>query len=526
MVKKRSVLTLLMATLLVCLLGTMAVAEDRQVLRMAGMMLETYNPTLLMGRPGNMQVASLIWDSLVTIRQDTTAGPEIAESWERIDNLTWIFYIREGMTWQDGNEVFAEGEARAVTAHDVVFALELHKKYSMPIQTTLSHCAEIVALDDYTVQITTDVPLPGMITGIQTLNMACIFPPEAATEHENGVEVLPIGSGPFELQEFVPGSKAVLTKNEDYWINVKLDEVQYLVIGDPSSRVIALEAGEADWIMSAPVDDAPRLMDLGYERTGRSGSWRGLGFNTTVPPYDDYRVREAISLALDIDTAWQVVIPEGMGVRAYGQQGPWNTFNYDPEGVMHFDRYSVPEATRLLTQAGWTDSNGDGWLDKDGEIFSANIKTYNGAHVQVLTILATQLQAIGIKAEVAVLETPTYAQALVSGDSDFFFDYSYSAETGLLSLFHSNKIGASNTHFVSDPVIDELLDLATSAEDPETAGLYYKAVQRLVVANRYIIGMWYEYPAQFKASYVKDFIAPRGFLELVNVENNVYIENN
>jgi len=136
------------------------------------------------------------------------------------------------------------------------------------------------------------------------------------------------------------------------------------------------------------------------------------------------------------------------------------------------------------------------------------------------------LQAIGIKAEVAVLETPTYAQALVSGDSDFFFDYSYSAETGLMSLFHSNKIGASNTHFVSDPVIDELFDLATSAEDPETAGLYYKAVQRLVVANRYIIGMWYEYPAQFKASYVKDFIAPRGFLELVNVENNVYIEDN
>lgn len=490
------------------------------------MMLDNINPTLLMGRPGNMQVASLIYDSLVIRKQDTTAGPEIAESWERPDDLTWIFYIREGMTWQDGNEIWAEGEARAVTAHDVVFSLGLHKKYSMPLGSTLSHVVDIVALDDYTVQITTDVPMHGLITGVQTLNMACIFPPEAATEHENGVDILSIGSGPFELQEFVPGTKAILTKNEDYWIPVNLDEVQKIVINDPSARVIALEAGEIDYLQSAPTSEAPRLLDLGYIRVGASGNVNNIGFNITAAPFDDYRVREGLSLLLDVDSAWKAVVPEELALRAYGHQGPWSLFNHDPEGLMDFDRYNVDEGLSMLADAGWADSDGDGWLDKDGEKFTISIKTWGGDQVQVLTILVTQLQQVGIDASVRVLESATYAQDLVTGNSDIFFDYMYSNDTGLYALFHSSKVGASNTHFLEDPVMDTLLDAALGSRDPTEAGNYWKAAQRLAVATRYIIPMYYALPTHFITQNLKDFIPPQGFLELVSVQNNVYIEDN
>ena len=521
--KRQSVLTMLMATLLVCLLGTMAIAEDRQVFKMSQMMLDNINPTLLMGRPGNMQVASLIYDSLVIRREDTTAGPEIAESWERPDDLTWIFHIREGMTWQDGNEIWAEGEARAVTAHDVVFSLELHKKYSPPLMSTLSHCVGIVALDDYTVQITTDIVMERLIEGIQVLNMACIFPPEAATEHENGVDILPIGSGPFELMEFVPGAKAVLTKNEDYWIPVKLDEVQQIVIGDPMARVITFEAGEVDFLLQAPTSDAVRLLDLGYIRVGNSGSPYNIGFNVTTPPFDDYRVREGISLLLDVDTAYNALLPADLTVRSYGQQGPWNVFNHDPEGLKHFDRYSVPEGLLMLGDAGWGDSDGDGWLDKDGEKLTISIKTWNGDQVQVLTVLATQLQQAGIDAQLNILETPTYAQDLIAGRSGMFFDYMYGSDTGLYALYHSSKIGASNTHHVADPVLDALLDQANTLSATDS-GNYWKAVERLAVANRYFIPMWFSFATNFIPSYVKEFTSPMGFLELVNVERNVYLE--
>ena len=521
--KKLLLAAMLMTGVLVCLLGAVALAEDRQVFVMSQMMLDNINPTLLMGRPGNMQVASLIYDSLVIRREDTTVGPEIAESWEQSDDLTWIFHIREGMTWQDGNEIWAEGEARTVTAHDVVFSLELHKKYSPPLMSTLSHCVEIVALDDYTVQITTDIPMNRLITGIQTLNMACIFPPEAATEHENGVDILPIGSGPFELQEYVAGSKAVLTKNEDYWIPVKLDEVQQVVMNDPSARVIAFEAGEVDFLLQAPTEEALRLLDLGYTRVGALGSPYNIGFNVTAAPFDDYRVREGISLLLDIDTAYNAILPEELTVRSYGHQGPWNIYNYQPEALKDFDRFDTDEGLSMLADAGWLDSDGDGWLDKDGEKLVLRIKTFGGDQVNFLTILATQLQQAGIDATVQVLEVATFAQDLASGNSDIFFDYMYGSDTGLYALYHSSKIGASNTHFIADPVLDTLLDQANMLGE-EASGPYWKAAERLAVASRYFVPMWFSLPTNFIPGYVKEFASPQGFLELVNVERNVYLD--
>ena len=192
---------------------------------------------------------------------------------------------------------------------------------------------------------------------------------------------------------------------------------------------------------------------------------------------------------------------------------------------MDFDRFDIDEGLSMLADAGWTDSDGDGWLDKDGQKFEINMKTWGGDQVQVMTVLVTQLQQVGIDAQVQVLETATYAQDLVTGNSDIFFDYMYGSNTGLYALYHSSKIGASNTHYVDDPVIDALLDQANLLGEADS-GPYWKAVERLAVANRYFIPMWFSMPTNFITQYVKDFTSPMGFLELVNVERNVSIEDN
>jgi peptide/nickel transport system substrate-binding protein len=298
--------------------------------------------------------------------------------------------------------------------------------------------------------------------------------------------------------------------------------VQKIVINDPAARVIAFEAGEIDFLQAAPTSEGPRLLDLGYLRVGKLGSPYNIGFNITTAPFDDYRVREGISLVLDVDSAWKAVLPEGFAVRAYGHQGPWNVFNYDPTGLMDFDRYDVAAGLSMLADAGWTDSNGDGWLDKNGTKLSIAIKTWGGDQVQVLTILATQLLEVGIDATVQVVETATYAQDLAQGNSGMFFDYMYSNDTGLYSLFYSSNIGSSNTHFNRDPVLDTLLGTAMGL-DPIASANFWKAAEQLVVAHRYIIPIYFAYETHFIASRVKDFISPQGSLELVSVQNNVYL---
>jgi len=190
---------------------------------------------------------------------------------------------------------------------------------------------------------------------------------------------------------------------------------------------------------------------------------------------------------------------------------------------MHYDRYSVAEGLLMLGSAGYGDSDGDGWLDKDGEKLTINIKTWNGDQVQVLTVLATQLQQAGVDAQLNILETPTYAQDLIAGRSGMFFDYMYGSDTGLYALYHSSKIGASNTHHNTDPVLDTLLDQANTLSAADS-GNYWKAVEQLALANRYFIPMWWSLATNFIPDYVKDFTSPMGFLELVNVERNVYLE--
>ena len=190
---------------------------------------------------------------------------------------------------------------------------------------------------------------------------------------------------------------------------------------------------------------------------------------------------------------------------------------------MNFDRYNVTEGLSMLADAGWSDSDGDGWLDKDGEKLTLGIKTYGGDQVSFLTVLVTQLQQQGIDATVQVLEVSTFAQDLASGNSDIFFDYMYGSNTGLYALYHSSKIGASNTHFVNDPVLDALLDQANSLSEADS-GPFWKAAEQLAVANRYYIPMWFALETNFIPDYVKDFTPPQGFLELVNVERNVYME--
>ena len=511
----------LFAIIALCMAMLGVGVHAQKVLKISVGDLENVDPHDLGGRNADASVASLACDQLVVVgRYDFQPQPELATSWEFVDDLTWVFHIREGVMFQDGNAVFAEGEARELTADDVVYSIERAKEVA--VHLVLSEIESATALDRYTVEIKTTEPAPFLLGGFHLANVM-IVPFEAVEILGENLKTTPIGSGPYEVQEFIPGERAVLTRNEDYWLDANIDEIQFIVIPDPAAAIIALEAGEIDVVSYGPADEGPRLLEQGFSISGRGGSYRGVGFNVTTPPFDDYRVRRAISLALDVDSIWMAVIPEDFGERAYGQVPPWVPMGFDSAGLIDLDGYDEVEALRLLTDAGWTDSNGDGVLDKDGEDFKIELKCFGGAQVRVFTIIATVLQQLGIDATVLSQDVGVWVDDLLAGNTGMFFDFSYAGDTGLFSMFHGSLIGQSNTHYYSNVAVDTLLDKAMTTVDFATRSTLWKAAQRIILEDQVIVPLYFEVITTYVAPYVTDFVAEWGTLEIVSLENNVDI---
>lgn len=467
---------------------------------------------------------SQVFDSLIVISKDDFQPiPHLALSWETPDDTTWVFTLREGVTFHDGNEVFPEGAGRELTADDVVYSINRFLEVSTAF--TLGNIESATALDRYTVEIKTTDPDPFLISDPNRLARVLIVPQEAIEQlGEEGFARNPIGSGPFQLVSFTPDQRLEFIRNENYWLPVNLDGVEFIFIPDPTVQTIALEAGEVDVISYIFNIDSVTQLSENPDLTliERGGSYRGLGFNVTTPPFDEFEVRDALSKAMNIDAAVNAVVAP-FGIRAYGQVPPWTSFEQDPS-LADLWTYDPEAALEQLAAVGFTDSNNDGILDRDGQPFSFNIKTIPGSQVRVLTILVTQLRELGIDANILQQDVAVWADDLQTGnDTGLFFDYSFAGTTGLYSLFHSSNNGRTNTHFYENPEVDALLDEASRTIDFETRNRLWLEAQRLIMQDRAGIPLYFESGFSVVNNRVQDFVPPWGGLNLVSLENNVSI---
>lgn len=468
---------------------------------------------------------SVIFDALFFVSKDNfVPKPQLAESWTNPDPLTWVFEIREGVTFHDGNEIFPEGESREVTAEDVVYSVNFMLETSTSF--TLGPVTSATALDDYTVEIKTESPQPFLVNDPNRLARMLIVPREAIEEKGREWFALnPIGTGPFELESLSPDSGVLLKRNEDYWIETEVDKVEMVVIPDPTAQVISLQAGEVDIVphiwnydMVEPLMEEPDLKVI----QGRGGSYRGLGFNVTVAPFDDLEVRRAISQIIDIDEAVSIMLDHSE--RAYGQVPPWVPFGYDPT-LADLWEYDPDEGIATLEANGFEDENGDGFYEWNGDPFEIDLKTLPGSQVQVLTIIATQLREAGINASVLQQDVAVWADDLVNlNETTLFFDYSFAGTTGLRSLFHGEMVGRANTHGYDNPEVNAVLDEALTKTDYDELSALWKEAQRLIFEDVVGIPLYFEYSYSVTRDHISGYVPPWGGLQLVSSENVISVE--
>lgn len=486
---------------------------------------------LVIADDASFNVASQVYSSLVrsSINEEGVIEPipDLAESWEyEEDGKVVIFHLRQGVTFHDGNAVFAEGEGREVVADDVVYSIErtLNTEGSTAaLPDLVASFVSVEAVDDYTVKLTLNQPNALLFSGGRGLSATVIYPHEAVEQLGEELANTPIGSGPFEFVEYVPDDHVTLQRNEDYWIQPNLDEVIFQIIPEDSVALIALEAGEVDMILNTPEQDISRLReDANYTlRGGICPVADQFIFPLTTPPFDDVNVRHALAIAVDGNAISRAINPE-THIDGCGAAGPGVT-GYDPDMCTKYFTYDPEQAVAMLNEAGYTDSDGDGVLDKDGTPLTVEIEVwseYNQARYG--EAVATQLRDIGVNVDLQVVEFGTAIDDFIAGVPKLQSMFGFCGEGGTTGLWGTDGFA---TAMGSDqfPDAQALLTESNTMVDRDERDAAVRDAANQLYSQYVSIPVGFTQSFFATSSKVQDFGGVLWWFNIVTETNNTWI---
>jgi peptide/nickel transport system substrate-binding protein len=404
-----------------------------------------------------------IYDPLVTLDADGHLVTALAESWERLDERSWRFRLRPGVTFHDG-EPFE--------ATSVRFTIErlLDPASSSPIRAQLDAIDRVETPDPRTAVIVTKQPFAPLIAELTQLMM---LPPLYTSEH--GLESLaerPNGTGPFRLVERVRDERIVQERNEQYWggsPSVRTLEVRSLP--ETATRMAAVRSGAVDLAVNVPSDQVSTLPSEGMQVVGRPGVQAlYVRLHARKPPLDDVRVRRAIVHAVDVER----IIASLYGGRARRITGP-----YPPE-VLGYDAATPPPtydpelARALLRQAG---------IGEGAEIVFEAPRGRYPKDDQVALAVAGYLERVGLRVQLRSLEWAAYLKKVQAGDGEHLFllagtNRTFDPHFTITRLYATGSV--FGRAYYGNREIDALAAAAASAVDVERRrALYIDIVARL-----------------------------------------------
>lgn len=373
------------AALLLFVAGCSAPADDgEKTLVVAGpataLSLDPYGDQAM--EDATLVVGAHIYDTLVRY-VDGEVEPSLATSWTNPDETTWLFELRDDVTFHDGS---------AFTASAVEQAVEAVRAGEGPLAPLWAPVDTVTALSDTELEITTFAPFGGIPVNLSMLPIA------APGGGEDGV-----GTGPFTVSDFAPGERLVLAANEDYWGGApELAGIEFRNIPEQSSRVTALINDEIDLTWGLSPDQFSNLESTdGIEFLTESSYQHYYGwFNAQRAPFDDQRVRQAMIMAVDWDGIMSSLFP-GVAQRAEAPI-PSSVFGFAPNEVYPYD----PDAARdLLAEAGVP----------DGFATSMQYNITCCSQIEELAqAIASDLAEVGVQVEVLPKETGAWVEDLLA----------------------------------------------------------------------------------------------------------------
>ncbi|MDD5713256.1 MAG: peptide-binding protein, partial [Smithellaceae bacterium] len=431
------------------------------------------------------EIAGQVFNGLVKYDKDINVVGDLAESWDiSPDGLQITFHLRKGVRWQDG---------WPFTAEDCLYTYQV----TIDPKTPTAYAGDFLkvkkaeVLDPYTFRVTYAKPFaPALMSW-----GSAILPKHLLAGHDIATSPLgrhPIGTGPYKFKEWVTGQKIVLSSNPDYFEGRPyIDGYIMRIIPDMATMFLELRARGIDRMGLTPLQ-YERQTETGFFRKNfhkyryLSFSYTYLGYNLRNPLFTDKRVRQAIAYAVNREEIIQGVLL-GLGRPATGPYKP-GTWANNPN-VKRYP-YDPAMARRLLAEAGWRDTNGDGVLEKDGRPFSFEVITNQGNEVRqkCAEIIQRRLAEVGINVKIRVLEWAAFVNDFINKRK---FDatilgWTIPMDPDIYDVWHSSKTGPEELNFVSykNPEVDMLLEKGRSTFDLKERKAMYDRIQEILAEDQ------------------------------------------
>ena len=439
------------------------------------------SPTNLDPRVGidaqSERIDELIFDSLVRRDEHFELQPWLAESWEISNPQTYVFHLRKGVRFHNG---------QPLTSRDVKWTLDslLTGKIRSSKVAAYNKIDRIDAPDDYTVVFHLKEPMASLLWNLSDGAIGIV--PYGSGEEFNKN---PIGSGPFRFVSAQQDKEVVIERNPGYWETpAKLQRVEFKVIPDATTCALELRKHSADVAINSLTADTVLVLrnDPGLTVIQAPGTiYAYVALNLRDPILKDIRVRHALAHAIDVrriihyllrnqaQPAYSILPPEH-----WAYDGEVDRYPYDPS-----------QARQILDDAGYQ--------SKDGIRFHIVMKSSSDESTRLMTaVLQQQLREVGVALDIRTYEFATffsditkgayqmYSMRWIGGNQDpDIFEYVFDS-----SSFPPKR---ANRTFYSNPRVDELIRAGRSTLDQRKRKIIYAEIQRIVAEDLPYINLWY-----------------------------------
>ncbi len=413
----------------------------------------TYNP--IKGTKLNMG-NNLIFDRMVVQDADQSFHGQLASSWESAaDGMSWTFKLRRGVKFHDG-EPF--------NAKTIEWWIPKFKGTESAFMTEAID--KVVIVDDYTVKFLMKTPDPSLLLNMTTSFMGIPSPKAYDALGDKFGVTAAVGSGPFKLESFNVGQQTKLVRNDDYrWASAlsknqgpaKIKNLILREIAEDSTAFLELKTGGVDMLLSVPADFLPRLA---AEKSMKVVVLPGtelfyMPINTSVAPFTDIKVREAVALAVNQK---EIMASLFGGLGAVANNFLVSSLQESKINPKFNISYNPDRARKLLDEAGWT-MGANGIRAKGGAPLTVQLWTQNATQFKRVTeVVQAQLKAIGVNAEMTV-QDPASINTLYKKKTDHQLavrSYDYTNADILDWFFSATRLGYPNVSMWNDPKAEEL----------------------------------------------------------------------